>query len=104
MDSLADITTVPSGCFHCDPMDPEIFAEVTALGEPMSEIESTFILEQCFVSDLEVWTAKLRVKIASQFNEGEWVDTKSETVSLAGETDTVGAELEKCHLCGTPFS
>lgn len=95
-------------CFHCTPYD--FTSELSILGEPMSEIEQAFVLENCRAIDRGTWINEFQ-QIKS--GEPELSTENRETVLATSDTapsvianDRVArdlSKLEECHICGMFF-
>lgn len=80
-------------CFLCNEENLDMMHEIASLKEPMSEIETRFILEQCPVVDHDTWVTEFHA-----------ASTNSTDIQPPQNTEVViskpSLKLELCHICG----
>lgn len=91
-------------CFHCTSHD--LSTELSTLGEPMSDIEQTFILEKCTVIDRETWINEFQQiklpKPESSTENSETIPATSDALFITANNDAARdpSKLDECHICG----
>jgi hypothetical protein len=102
------------GCFYCDaPAIADATVEVSVLGEPMSEVESNFILERCLITDRERWIQEFRsisksskgsqaIPLSIPYSLEQKTPTNASTTSVeeVRAVENSSQRLQRCHICG----
>lgn len=105
-------------CFYCSvSATADAVAEVSILGEPMSEVETNFILDRCLITDRERWIQEFNSVPKPSQDAQTMPDsvlfsleqkTTTSVATTSGEevrnVEHSSQRLQQCHICGLTLS